>query len=276
MNNKALDLWSAWPADLLNDDYAKKRIKSAQSKKLTPLKVDRDDLYAYFQGSHGRYETFLDSCPCGDFKRSGRPCKHIFRLAIELGLMDIDAEHDDSAIPVPRNEMLQLDYTIDMVEQLSDEAQKKLLKIAGAVQTPSVFKKDEPGLKELLNSGLIIETEPEHYEYFWGKKGEIIELLDSEGILYPQKAKKDELVELCIKQIPEKATQRFGTYYVSVAVPSHFSRRKIHYYLHRKIDKEIIFDPESEEFVDKSLLETVLPDDDVTNQLIKRGYYTRE
>lgn len=267
MSNKALDLWSAWPADLLNDDYAKKRIKSAQSKKLTPLKVDHDDLYAYFQGSHGRYETFLDSCPCGDFKRSGRPCKHIFRLAIELGLMDIATEHDDSAIPVPRNEMIQLDDTIDMVEQLSDEAQKKLLKIAGAVQTPSVFKKDEPGLKELLNSGLIIETEPGHYEYFWGRKGEVIELLDSEGILYPQKAKKDELVELCIKQIPEKAAQRFGTYYVSVAVPSHFSRRKMHYYLLRK------FDLKSKDFADGSFL--YLPDDDVTNQLIKRGYYSR-
>lgn len=276
MNENAIKIWSIWNTNLINDDYAKKRIKSAQSKKLTPVKVDRDDLYAYFQGSHGRYETFLDSCTCGDFRRSRRPCKHIFRLAIELGLMDIAVEHDDSAIPVPHKEIAKLDETIDMVEQLSDEAQEKLLKIAGAIQTPSVLKKDEPGLGELLDSGLIIETKPEYYEYFWGRKDEVIKLLDNEGILYPQKAKKDDLIELCIERIPEKAAQRFGVYYVSVAVPSHFSRRKIHYYLHRKIDKEIIFDSESEEFVHKSLLETVLPDDDVTDQLIKRGYYTRE
>lgn len=276
MDKDATKIWSLWGTDLISDDYAKKRIKSAQSKKLTPVKVDRDDLYAYFQGSHGRYETFLDSCPCGDFVRSHRPCKHIFRLAIELGLMDIAVEHDDSAIPVPYKEIVKLDDTIDMVEKLSDEAQEKLLRIAGSIQSPSVFKKGELGIGELLDSGLIIEIEPAHCEYFWGRKNEVIELLDSEGISYPQKAKKDELTKLCVERIPDKTAQRFGVYYVSVAVPTHFSRRKIHYYLHRKIDKEIIFDPESENFVTQPLLATDLPDDDVTNQLIKRGYYSRK
>ena len=81
MNEKALKKWkSTWDSSIHESDFAAKRIKSAKSAKLTPVKIDPTDCYGYFQGTHGRYETFLDYCPCGDFHRSKLPCKHIYRL----------------------------------------------------------------------------------------------------------------------------------------------------------------------------------------------------
>lgn len=77
-NPHAIELWNnTWISETHTTEYSAKRIKSAQSAKLTPIRIDTEDMYGYFQGSSGRYETFLDYCSCGDFIRSKLPCKHI-------------------------------------------------------------------------------------------------------------------------------------------------------------------------------------------------------
>lgn len=35
------------------------------------------------------YDTTLHSCTCGDFESRRLPCKHIYRLAVELGIIEI-------------------------------------------------------------------------------------------------------------------------------------------------------------------------------------------
>lgn len=41
MNEKALEKWkSSWDSSVHESDYAAKRIKSAKSAKLTPIKID--------------------------------------------------------------------------------------------------------------------------------------------------------------------------------------------------------------------------------------------
>jgi len=35
------------------------------------------------------YQTTLSDCTCGDFQERKLPCKHIYRLAVELGLIEI-------------------------------------------------------------------------------------------------------------------------------------------------------------------------------------------
>lgn len=37
------------------------------------------------------YAVSLNSCTCVDFRKRHKPCKHIYRLAFELGLFDLDA-----------------------------------------------------------------------------------------------------------------------------------------------------------------------------------------
>lgn len=274
-NDKALKKWEEmWKPEIHTTDYAFKRIKSAQSAKLTPIKIDTTDFYGYFQGSHGKYETWLDYCPCGDFHRSKLPCKHIYRLAIELKLLDKKAENDPYAILTPKEERISLDETIDIVENLSENAQHELLLISGKIRSASptyqVSSCDE--ITELLNSGLIIDTNPDMHTICFRRKDELMELLDNENIPYDKKYKKSILEDLCIQHIPEKAKNIFGEKFY-VTIPTQYSAQSIHYYLHRKYDSEYYFD-ESE--IEIPLLETDLPDDRITTQLIKRGYYSRE
>lgn len=277
-DNNAVEIWEkAWSKEVHTTDYALKRIQSAKSAKLTPVKIDTTDFYGYFQGSHGRYETFLDYCPCGDFLRSKLPCKHIYRLAMELGLMTLNFETNIDSIPTPKSEIVSLNDTVDMIENLSDEAQIELLLIASAersskADTDIMVPLDQTAL-ELLNSGLITESTPPKHKIQFGKKNEITELLNRENILYDKKAKKSELEELCINRIPEKAEETFGKK-ICIIIPKLFRSRSIHFYLHRKYDTTYFFD-EDGNYSEIRLLNTVLPDDNITEQLVKRGYYLR-
>ncbi len=221
------DIWSMWDKSLLSDDYALTRIKSAKKKALTPIEINDIDGYGYFQGSHGKYETFLDRCPCGDFIRAKRPCKHMFRLAMELGLMEGEFESDSMAVRPVLSQQMSLSDMIDIVERLSDDAQKTLLKT----------------IKDLTNDNPIKQT----------KKTPEIDALVAVGLL--------------------DATPVDNTF-VKCKCSDSFNRRKLHRYLHRKFDSESILN-EDGTFFDVPCLATRLPDDDVTSELISRGYYKR-
>lgn len=262
-DKKATEIWEkTWTPETHTTDYALKRIKSANSAKLTPIKIDSTDYYGYFQGQHGRYETFLDYCPCGDFHRSKLPCKHIYRLAIEFDLIDnTNVENNINAVLTPKKERATLDETINLVESLSENAQHELLHIAANIRstTPTYKTYLNTNTLELINSGIIVDAYPGKYEINIERKrkSEIMELLDNENILYDKKLKKSILQEICIEQIPDKAVEKFGKY-IFVSIPTKYKPLKIHYYLHRKYGYL-----------------GCLPDDDITDQLIKRGYYTR-
>lgn len=75
--------------DHTNKDQIKRQ-KSAISKKLTPDFVDKDTQTAQFSGSK-TYTTTMEECGCIDFSRRKLPCKHIYRLAHELGLHDLSS-----------------------------------------------------------------------------------------------------------------------------------------------------------------------------------------
>lgn len=280
----ALETWKkAWSEETHETEYAQKRIKSAKSAKMTPIKIDTTDLYGYFQGSHGRYETFLDSCPCGDFIRNKLPCKHIYRLAMELGIMGGNVETDINAIPnpMPKKERLPLDKQIDVIESLSVNTQQILKRIASDYKSaqPTVQVELNRGITELIEAEVLIQTGEEEHIICFGNKKEICELLKSEQIEYKQSDKVDVLRKICTEKILEKTIEKFGErIYVNVELSPRYSPQKIHFYLHRKFDSESYYDVIRGNFTtyEVSLLEKDLPDDDVTDQLIKRGYYKRK
>jgi len=276
-NEKAIKIWEdTWKQEIHTTDYALKRIKSATSAKLTPIKIDTSDNYGYFQGSCGKYETFLDFCPCGDFRRSGLPCKHIYRLAIELGLINIKCNYDPNAIPTPEEERISLDDTIDIVESLSKNAQYKLLEIASKIRstTPVYQVVSDEDIIELLNSGIIIDAEPQKHKIKFGKKCDIMKLLNKANIPYDKKAKKNELETICLEHLYQESEQTFKCI-IYVSIPTKFSAKNIHFYLHRKFDDVLYFDEEGYPH-ECCLLDTDLPDDHITDQLVKRGYYSRK
>lgn len=94
------------------------RLSSALKKDLTPLRLDKETAAAIFGGSGGNlYETSLDSCSCPDFAIQGfaQPCKHMIRLAMELG--EVPAEGMESDIEAARGK-----YYIGKARQFVKEA----------------------------------------------------------------------------------------------------------------------------------------------------------
>lgn len=280
MNEKALEEWkSSWDPSIHESDYAKKRITSAKSAKLTPVKIDPTDCYGYFQGAHGRYETWLDSCPCVDFIRSKLPCKHIYRLAIELGILDETVSTDQNEIPELNINKVSLSETLDIVETLSTEAQHELLNIAYNTTSKNPYEQIDADkiAEELLESEIISDDGTGINETVkFGTKPEIIAFLVKQNVEYKKSDKKNILEKLCMTVAPDAAAKHFGVRrWYNVRIPAIHSRQQIHYYLHRKYDSDYIYDINDCDFLKVPLLETNLPDDKVTDELIKRGFYKR-
>ena len=273
--SKAQELWNEkWTPEQHATEYAKKRIKSAESAKLTPIKIDREDLYGYFQGSHGRYETFLDFCPCGDFRRAKVPCKHIYRLAMELGVFGGNFQSDSGKIVTPRAEKVSFPETVDLIEGLTEGAQLLLEQIAMKTRLETYYYAPiGQELDELRMSGLVIESEDGERYFEFGLMRDLLAVLDANGIPRPRIRKFAELQEFCSAQYPDLLAEHYQELR-PVSVAPVYNRQDIHYYLHRKYGTVEWFDGDG--YDGTPLLETDLPEDKITAELIRRGYYRRK
>lgn len=103
-------------------------IKAAQGPKITPMQgtVDREKQTAVFWGS-GRepYRTSLGACTCSAF-RGIAPCKHIYRLAMELGIIDLPFRTG-----TPKGELLETQVhwrdALAEIEKLPDAARQDVI-----------------------------------------------------------------------------------------------------------------------------------------------------
>jgi hypothetical protein len=74
----------------VHEDYEQiKRIATMQKIKAEKVSVYPETQTAKIEGRDGIYDVTLDSCTCFDFATRGLPCKHIYRLAYELGLLEL-------------------------------------------------------------------------------------------------------------------------------------------------------------------------------------------
>ena len=79
-----------WEPELHDDFQQVKRILSAQSRKMEREVVDFDEenQTIVMQGSSDEpYTATLNECTCMDFSIRRRPCKHMYYLAFQLGLI---------------------------------------------------------------------------------------------------------------------------------------------------------------------------------------------
>lgn len=78
-----------WPGDIHSDFEQVKRIESAKKLKKDILSIDTDKKSIIIQGSSDTpYEATLYECTCTDFSIRKVPCKHMYCLAYELGLLN--------------------------------------------------------------------------------------------------------------------------------------------------------------------------------------------
>ena len=115
-----ISAFGPWPESVHASPDQLKRIKSAQSADVTPDSIDVAAQSCAIKGSGKKpYTVTLSSCTCNDFSRRHLPCKHIYRLAAELGLIDLPVKSGAS-----KGNQFTLEEAISALEALSPQAQQ--------------------------------------------------------------------------------------------------------------------------------------------------------
>ena len=268
------NLWNQW-SECHQDPDQQKRIKSASSAACTPVELDRDACTGIFKGSSGTHSASLEKCSCIDYNRRRLPCKHMYRLAMELGLLDANFKSDASAIvqPRPRSQIEKIERTVETIESLTNDQQYLLLDL---IRKMSFTKQDvgmelSPDISALIDCNLLELADDVPTVLQKCKKDELVTLATSFGCESAKKLKKSELINyLLADHLDDLRGYQLG--YVVVRESLHIKYGKVRMYLHRKFDNQYV-EREDGSIYEVPLLETELPHDDVTALLIKYGYY---
>lgn len=87
---KFLQNMGTWDAGIHSDPEQVKRMLSARSLKSSIVSFSAADGSIKIQGSEAEpYTATLAGCGCADFMRRKLPCKHMYALAAELGILDL-------------------------------------------------------------------------------------------------------------------------------------------------------------------------------------------
>lgn len=151
------EIWT----DVHDTPDQKKRLASAKTAACTPLSISNEDATGVFSGSSGVYNTTLETCTCVDHKRRKLPCKHMYRLAIELGVLNETAAADVSQIKRPASYGLSLEEAVDILETLPVSSQLVLKNtlLNKLFRKRETYKQKKPdGVAELIASGLVIDA----------------------------------------------------------------------------------------------------------------------
>lgn len=91
-------LWSVWAVSLHDSPGPIKRIAAAKKISAKKVSVDAENGSASVDGSASiPYIVTLESCTCPDFIINKGPCKHMYRLAFELGVQPEPPKIDPKA-----------------------------------------------------------------------------------------------------------------------------------------------------------------------------------
>ena len=282
MNTNLQETWNSWDSEIHESPDSQKRIKSAKNAKLTPIHLDTTDGYAYFQGGHGRYETFLDYCPCGDFRRRKLHCKHIYRLAMELGLFESDFASDASKIIVPKTSNgLSLSEAVEIVETLPKKSQHILHRnltafLQGSYQTVEIA----DGYTELLVSkGLLRYSEVFNPSLLLSSldRKKLFEKLEQTDIVFKKNISKAATVDIMLNNLSPDEIKDMFPEYVILTMTDQLStcRKNLYSYIDRKF-YPLKYDYSSEYFSSNdeivALLKKYEPINTKTNTYKKLSY----
>lgn len=241
--------FSTWPSEIHDTPDQQTRIASATSSKTTPSSVNRISQSATFAGSGALpYLTTLSSCSCGDFLRRHLPCKHIYRLAIELGAMEGIAQSGINK-NILRSIQISLEDAVAELENQTDEAQLEIKRFLyeglyhKADHFPTIITEQTSCL---LSCSLIEQVDDPTTAIQAFKRNRIIELLDAHNITgFKRNSSLKNLAQWCSENIqnfadifPSVATFRFSDIFQS-------GQRKIYTYLLRKYDDQTVLVPDS-------------------------------
>ncbi len=222
-----------WPEGTHDNPEQQKRVKSAQSKKVTPTSVNTENKTGVFGGSSKTpYQVTLDKCTCADYIRRKLPCKHIYRLAMELELFSGDYETSSN----PGIDMA-LSEAVGIIENYSDEVQRFLISLFGASiqrsqDCPSWVEVDSThehiiGLSVYIKNFRPVEADCIFFAPFFDivrvepgnivpefRKKDVEAVLDKANIHPERKMLKEELAKWVLENVPNLAEYLPERYYI--------------------------------------------------------------
>lgn len=246
--------WALWDRIHELPDQVKRQESSAKAA-CTPLEINGE--FGIFEGRSGHYTTTLESCQCGDFIRRRQPCKHMYRLATELGVFgNKESLHSDrNAILSPRQFFKEtlIEY-IGLLENYTNENQITLKEILCTLT---------------FGNQLLCYISDLNVDNDFIRDGFLVEILDYRFIAlhYGKRNTMQRLKECSINFPPDcsKITQKyswfmdhaddFGSYIFfnesSVSLHPAFKSyaRDVYKYLHRKFDTEECYNPDTSKMV---------------------------
>ena len=178
-----------WSEDIHRNEREQRTIERARLAETSPVpgSVDREKQTATFYGTKV-YEVSLDFCPCGGFTRK-HPCKHIYRLAMELGIIDVPFETGESK--GERNErQLSLSDAKMLFEKLSPKAQQEaygFMQYSREARHMKVLETDPEIIEEFRSCPLLEEHEATDMILNRMKRKEIWEIVGKSGVECPLK-----------------------------------------------------------------------------------------
>lgn len=265
------ELWKQW-SDCHQSPDQQKRISSAAKAACTPIELDSDSGTGTFKGSSGTHTTSLEKCSCIDFNRRKLPCKHMYRLAMELGLLDVSHKSDLNEVADASSPRIPISKTVEIIESLTESQQHLLHNIVSRMNSKNSTSVVEitSDLLVLLDAQLFSRSDELTTVLSGYKIAELRNLLLSFGSGFKASRKAD-IINHLVENYSDKL-ETMDIRYTAVHLLSRIKYGKVNMYLHRKFDTESIWQPE-DNFVELPLLKTALPHDDVTDLLIKYGYY---
>lgn len=233
--------------DLALSDIAeerKKRELKAASAECTPISIDVGEQCGTFSGTSGTYHTWLVECECVDFQRRKHPCKHMYRLAFELGEYDlVDVVADSSKIKhkiTPKERADSYEQCVALIEAYPIETQRELQSIIGSYNGGSLCVCSNASVLEKPFSDGLLETvlSPVTIVEMFSQK-RTIEAMLAAGFTFPAELKptKKAKYEWCLAHADIACAYAYPEYFTVrpcgiLAVAS----RKVYTYLNRKFE----------------------------------------
>lgn len=276
--DKKVQEWQKWNM-IHNEADQIKRQKSAESSKCTPLYIDEIDGIGKFQGSSGHYTTTLLSCPCIDFSRRKSPCKHMYRLAMELNLFKGNIKTNINDIPrtVPKSG-IKISDAVKIIETLNKDEKTLLLYILYTMKYTNhseyaAIQKNTPELNKLLETSIIETTTNNEVILNSYRRNELNEKLKNLNIDFKKNMKKEVLIQWIKDNIPDKVSELCKDK-IAVMVSDKYLKLKHKMYLYLSRMQNSENDSYFLLQLGFSVPDTTdeLPDDDITHLLKQYGH----
>lgn len=234
--------WAKRPPDASTPRLASSYGK-APGKDLTPLPgtLDKENGSAVFSGRHGNYETTLTSCPCGS---NPKPCKHMYRLAMELGIMSGDLSicptEAENRYAANETGQVSLREAVSELENLDEPSQlflkNALSPISDIGSAPVRMRIPEEARRAVSFPYLSFSPVSASDIMDAMRKKDITAILDRLNIHPDGNLKKSDLIPWCIQNIPTLSDELPEEYYIACLPCFRRVIKKILIYLRRKFD----------------------------------------